>query len=79
MRVFHFVIGFALLAVAAGSHSKPSLVVLEHKPPNAKKTLALVGKGVTFDSGGISLKSADKMDEMKMDMAGAAAVLGAMT
>ncbi|MFC1859340.1 leucyl aminopeptidase [Thermodesulfobacteriota bacterium] len=64
----------AMLAVAAGSDSKPSLVVLEHKPKKAKKTVALVGKGVTFDSGGINLKPADGLDGMKMDMSGAAAV-----
>jgi len=64
----------ALLAVAAGSRSKPSLVVLEHKVPGAKKTVALVGKGVTFDSGGLNIKTGTSISDMKADMSGAAAV-----
>jgi leucyl aminopeptidase len=64
----------ALLAVAAGSQSKPSLVVLEHKPANAKRTLALIGKGVTFDSGGLNIKTGGSMAGMKADMSGAAVV-----
>ena len=64
----------AMLAVAAGSLSKPRLVILEYKPAKPKKTIALVGKGVTFDSGGINLKTTASLSEMKMDMAGAAAV-----
>ena len=64
----------ALLSVSAGSDSKACMVVLEHRPRGAKKTVALVGKGVTFDSGGINLKPSAGMDEMKMDMSGAAAV-----
>ena len=65
----------ALLAVAAGSRNRPALVILEHRPKKATKTIALVGKGVTFDSGGINLKpSGASIEEMKMDMAGAAAV-----
>lgn len=64
----------ALLAVAAGSQSKPSLVILEHKVPGAKKTIALVGKGVTFDSGGLNIKTGNSMATMKADMSGAAAV-----
>jgi leucyl aminopeptidase len=64
----------ALLAVAAGSQSKPSLVVLEHRAKGAKKTIALVGKGVTFDSGGLNLKTGSSMAGMKADMSGAAAV-----
>ncbi|NCC94700.1 MAG: leucyl aminopeptidase, partial [Opitutae bacterium] len=64
-----------LLAVAAGSDNRPALAVLEHKPRGAKKTVVLVGKGVTFDSGGINLKPAgSQIEEMKMDMAGAAVV-----
>jgi leucyl aminopeptidase len=63
----------ALLAVAAGSQSKPSLVILEHKVPGAKKTVALVGKGVTFDSGGLNIKTGGSMADMKCDMSGAAA------
>jgi leucyl aminopeptidase len=63
----------ALLAVAAGSQSKPSLVILEHKVPGAKKTVAIVGKGVTFDSGGLNIKTGRSMADMKSDMSGAAA------
>ena len=68
----------ALLAVAAGSQSKPSLVVLEHKVKGAKQTVALVGKGVTFDSGGLNLKTGSSMAGMKADMSGAAAVAATM-
>ncbi len=64
----------ALLAVAAGSQSKPSMVLLEHKVPGAKKTVAFVGKGVTFDSGGLNIKTGGSMGDMKSDMSGAAAV-----
>jgi leucyl aminopeptidase len=68
----------ALLAVAAGSRSKPSMVILEHKPPNAGKTLALIGKGVTFDSGGLNIKTGGSMASMKSDMSGAAVVAATM-
>ena len=69
----------ALLGVAQGSEREPYLIVLEYRGGTAEqKPIALVGKGVVFDAGGISLKPAEKMDEMKMDMAGAAAVLGTM-
>lgn len=70
----------SLLAVAKGSAQPPRLVILEHHGagPDAPK-LALVGKGVTFDSGGLSLKTPEGMLTMKCDMAGAATVLGAMT
>ena len=64
----------AILAVAAGSRSKPRMVILEHHPKGSKKAVALVGKGVTFDSGGINLKSSAGMEQMKLDMSGAAAV-----
>jgi leucyl aminopeptidase len=69
----------ALLAVARASHQPPKLIVL-HYNGNAKnkKLLALVGKGITFDTGGISLKPAGEMDEMKYDMSGAGSVLGAI-
>ena len=64
------------LRVGAGSMHPPRMVILRHVPRKAsKETIALVGKGITFDSGGISLKPGDKMWEMKGDMAGAAAVL----
>jgi len=71
----------ALLAVSKGSKVPPRFIVLEYKAA-AKKSAApivLVGKGVTFDSGGISLKPSKDMDEMKYDMSGAAAVLGTMS
>ncbi len=64
----------AILSVAAGSRSKPRMIVLEYNPKGAKKTVALVGKGVTFDSGGINLKPTTGLDGMKSDMSGAAAV-----
>ena len=69
----------ALLGVAQGSAREPRLIILEHKGGHKDEApVALVGKGVTFDSGGISLKPGEKMDEMKMDMAGGAAVIGTM-
>ncbi len=69
----------ALLGVAQGSEREPYLILLEYQGGNGEqKPIALVGKGVVFDAGGISLKPAEKMDEMKMDMAGGAAVLGTM-
>ncbi|HEX7928987.1 MAG TPA: leucyl aminopeptidase, partial [bacterium] len=67
-----------LLGVAQGSRQAPKLIVLEYKARKARGTLAFVGKGITFDSGGISIKPAPAMDEMKFDMCGAAAVIGAM-
>jgi leucyl aminopeptidase len=68
-----------LLHVGRGSEHPPRMVILRHLPKKAsKQTLALVGKGITFDTGGISLKPGEKMWEMKGDMAGAAAVLCAM-
>ena len=69
----------SLLAVARGSDRPPRVVVLSHLKGGDGPTLALVGKGVTFDSGGLSLKPNDGMKDMKCDMAGSAAVLGAMT
>ncbi len=69
----------ALLGVAQGSAREPRLIVLEYQGgKDGERPIALVGKGVVFDAGGISLKPAEKMDEMKMDMAGAAAVLGTL-
>ena len=65
-----------LLAVNRGSHEEPRFVVLEYAPRKAKQHVALVGKGITFDSGGISIKPAERMEEMKFDMCGAAAVIG---
>ena len=68
-----------ILAVGQGSAQEPRFIVIEHgRAAEGVPTICLVGKGITFDTGGISIKPADKMDEMKMDMGGAAAVLGAM-
>ncbi|MBM3162332.1 MAG: leucyl aminopeptidase [Chlorobi bacterium] len=68
-----------LLAVNKGSVHPPTFTVLDYRPAGKpSKTVALVGKGVTFDSGGISLKPSEGMGEMKSDMAGAAAVIGAL-
>ena len=68
----------AFAAVARGSHAEPQLIVIRHEPADvAGPLLGFVGKGVTFDSGGISIKPAAKMSEMKFDMSGAAAVLEA--
>ncbi len=70
----------ALLAVARGSHQPAKLIVLEYYGgKDSEKPVALVGKGVTFDAGGISLKPAAEMDEMKYDMGGAASVFGTLT
>ena len=71
----------ALLGVAQGSAEPPALIVIRYRPKTAPKTndhLGLIGKGVTFDTGGISIKPADGMEKMRYDMAGGAAVLGAM-
>src|SRR5450432_1128786 len=75
----------ALAAVAQGSEQPPALIVMRYEPSGvpASKTsdspvLGLVGKGITFDTGGISIKPADNMDKMKYDMGGAAAMIGAM-
>ena len=67
-----------LLEVARGSQRPPRLLILRYRGQRACPPLALVGKGVTFDSGGLSLKPSDSMLTMKCDMAGAATVLGAM-
>ena len=66
----------ALLGVAAGSSQPPKFIVLEYRVPKAKTNVCVVGKGLTFDTGGISIKPAAKMDEMRYDMCGAGAVLG---
>ncbi|MEW6475917.1 MAG: leucyl aminopeptidase [Actinomycetota bacterium] len=69
-----------LLGVSLGSDQPPRLVKLTYTPEGkATGTVALVGKGITFDSGGLSLKTADGMETMKTDMSGAAAVIGAMS
>jgi leucyl aminopeptidase len=71
----------ALLGVAQGSANPPRLIVLRHggHRGRGRPVLGLVGKGVTFDAGGISIKKSEGMEAMKADMAGAAAVIGAMT
>jgi leucyl aminopeptidase len=72
----------SLLGVAQGSVEPPALIVIRYQPANGsgsrKDHLGLVGKGVTFDTGGISIKPADNMDKMKYDMSGGAAMIGAM-
>jgi leucyl aminopeptidase len=68
-----------LLGVSKGSDNPPRLVILRYEPASARGSIAWVGKGITFDSGGLSLKSGEGMMTMKCDMAGAAAVLGAMS
>lgn len=69
----------SLLSVSNGSRQPPKFIILRHMKGKAKeKPLVLVGKGITFDTGGISLKPPADMDEMKYDMCGAAAVLGTM-
>ncbi len=70
----------ALLGVAQGSDEPPALIVIRYTPatPKSKDHLGLVGKGVTFDTGGISIKPADGMEKMKYDMSGGAAMIGAM-
>jgi leucyl aminopeptidase len=71
----------SLLGVAQGSAEPPALIIVRYKPatpPKSADHLGLVGKGVTFDTGGVSIKPADGMEKMKYDMAGGAAVLGAM-
>ncbi|HZU42504.1 MAG TPA: leucyl aminopeptidase [Terriglobales bacterium] len=70
----------AFWSVAQGSDEPPALIVLRYEPEGApeKPVIGLVGKGITFDSGGISIKPSDGMEKMKYDMAGGAAMLGAM-
>ncbi len=70
----------SFLGVAKGSKEKPALLVMEYNNgPKDQKPIVLVGKGLTFDSGGISIKPSNGMDAMKTDMAGAATVIGALT
>jgi len=66
----------ALLAVAQGSAQEPQFITLEHRGAGRSQPVCLIGKGITFDSGGISIKPAQSMEDMKYDMSGAAAVLG---
>jgi leucyl aminopeptidase len=64
-----------ILSVGEGSDKKSKMILIDYNPPGAKKTLAIVGKGLTFDSGGISIKPSGEMHEMKYDMCGAAAAI----
>ena len=68
----------ALLGVAAGTVQPPKFIIMEYRKGGKKPFIALVGKTITFDSGGISIKPAENMDKMKDDMSGGAAVLGAI-
>ncbi|MGE0266817.1 MAG: M17 family metallopeptidase, partial [Candidatus Obscuribacterales bacterium] len=68
----------SFLGVARGADEPARLIVLKYSAGRSKKTVGLVGKGITFDSGGLSLKPAASMERMKYDMSGAAAVIGAM-
>ncbi len=70
----------AFLSVAQGSAEPPAFIILKYTPPNAPASpvLGYIGKGITFDTGGISIKPADQMEKMKYDMAGGAAMIGAM-
>ena len=69
----------SFLSVANGSREAPKFIILEHKGGRTgDKPIVLIGKGITFDTGGISLKPGEGMDEMKFDMCGAASVIGAM-
>ncbi|HEY6012226.1 MAG TPA: M17 family peptidase N-terminal domain-containing protein, partial [Nitrospirota bacterium] len=67
-----------LLGVASGSAQPPKFIIIEYRKGGSKPFIALVGKTITFDSGGISIKPAENMDKMKDDMSGGAAVLGAI-
>src|SRR6185503_9732915 len=67
------------LAVASGSHQPPKMIIMEYNgAAKGEKPHVLVGKGITFDTGGISIKPAQSMDEMKFDMCGAASVFGTL-
>jgi leucyl aminopeptidase len=68
-----------LLAVGRGSANPPHLIQLRYAPAGARGKVVMIGKGITFDSGGLSLKDAKQMEEMKTDMSGGAAVVGAMS
>lgn len=68
----------ALLSVSRGSREPPKLITLDYRGAGKERPIVLVGKGITFDSGGISIKPAAAMDEMKFDMSGAASVLGTL-
>ncbi|OGG15809.1 hypothetical protein A3D78_04780 [Candidatus Gottesmanbacteria bacterium RIFCSPHIGHO2_02_FULL_39_14] len=66
----------SFLGVARGSDEQPKFIILKYRPARPRKKLAVIGKGITFDTGGLSLKTAEYMETMKLDMSGAAAILG---
>jgi leucyl aminopeptidase len=68
-----------LLGVGKGSDSPPRLIQLRYSPGSSSRHVTLIGKGITFDSGGLSMKTPEQMEDMKTDMSGAAAVIGTMT
>ena len=68
----------SFLGVARGANEPAKFIILKYESVGAKKTVALIGKGITFDSGGLSLKPAVSMEHMKYDMSGAPLLLGAM-
>lgn len=68
----------SMLGVARGADEPPKFIVMKYNYPKSKKKIAIVGKGITFDSGGLSLKTPVGMEKMKYDMAGAAAIIGTM-
>ena len=70
----------SFLSVAQGSSQPPKFIIMRYNgDPGSKELLALVGKGITFDTGGISIKPAERMEEMKYDMSGGAGVIAAMS
>ena len=77
-RVAHERLG-GVIAVSAGSAEPPRVVRMTYEPPRHHRSVALVGKGISFDSGGLSIKTAAGMETMKVDVAGAAAVIAAMS
>lgn len=68
----------AFIGVARGAKEPPKFIVINYEAPSSKRKIAIVGKGITFDSGGLSLKPANSMEHMKYDMSGAAAVISTM-
>lgn len=68
----------AYLGVARASHEPPKFIILKYRGANPKKKITLIGKGITFDTGGLSIKSSQQMETMKLDMSGAAAILAVM-
>lgn len=69
----------AFLGVSQGSDQPPKFIIMRYKPSRSKRKIAVIGKGITFDTGGLSLKSSQSMEQMKLDMSGAAVVLAIFT